>query len=248
MDNKIHTFSNGVMVYQKHLLDLQLERYAINNVHEPVEEEWFLYCINLCHHVDCTFLDVGAGIGYYSILALLQCHDMEVHAYEPNESLRQHLMDNIHLNNLDSSSIICHPEALADQCGERKFLHRDYSSVLLSDSNWFFDTITSFFISKRHHTQVTRVTTTTIDKEIGRLGKPIELMKIDVQGAELEVLLGAQASLYDNRIRHLMVGTHSGAIHKSCVKLLEKFPYRFLYNNDNVTGQPDGLIVAQAIV
>ena len=41
--------------------------------------------------------------------------------------------------------------------------------------------------------------TTTIDNEIGRLGKPIELMKIDVQGAELEVLLGAQASLYDNR-------------------------------------------------
>ncbi len=64
MERAIHTFDNGVRVYDDHLLDEQRERYRKHNVHEAEEENIF---VDLIHRIPANgcFVDVGAAIGYY---------------------------------------------------------------------------------------------------------------------------------------------------------------------------------------
>ena len=68
MERAIHTFDNGVRVYEDQLLDEQRARYERRNVHEAEEEEIFVDLIRRLPPDGC-FVDVGAAIGYYLILA-----------------------------------------------------------------------------------------------------------------------------------------------------------------------------------
>ena len=63
MERAIHTFENGVRVYEDQLLDEQRERYRKRNVHEAEEEEIFVELIRRLPADGC-FVDVGAAIGY----------------------------------------------------------------------------------------------------------------------------------------------------------------------------------------
>ena len=63
----IHTFDNGIKVYESHLTALQKERYEEINLHEPEEEKLFIDIINGIKE-NGIFVDIGAAIGYYSFL------------------------------------------------------------------------------------------------------------------------------------------------------------------------------------
>ena len=73
----IHVFDNGLKVYGAHLLQLQRERYLHHNIHEAEEEGIFLELIDELE-TGSTFVNVGAAIGYYVILAKLQRPDLRV--------------------------------------------------------------------------------------------------------------------------------------------------------------------------
>ena len=87
MARAIHTFDNGVRVYEDQLLEEQRARYRKRNVHEAEEEEIFVDLIRRLPPDGC-FVDVGAAIGYYLILARKLSPRLTIHGVEPLERHR----------------------------------------------------------------------------------------------------------------------------------------------------------------
>ena len=141
-----------------------------------------------------TFWDVGANIGYYSILGSKVNEHLIVQAFEPSMGPMFYLSENSKLNKV-SDRIHAHPFALSDRTGDI-----DFYQVFNSK----FPTILN--LSGEHNTgakkeipsKKIRVTAKRIN-EIRRQTKPIDLLKIDVEGAEMAVLQGGLETIKNDR-------------------------------------------------
>jgi FkbM family methyltransferase len=231
----IHTFDNGVKIHRRHLLDVQIERYKQINLHEPEEERWIeklVEAIGKGRSDDGgddggggggVFMDVGAAVGYYCFLVHLLDPTIELHAFEPMETNRQHLAQNAKLNGIESINV--HPEAVSSRVGSANLAGEHYVARL-----------------DPRNPGVT-VPTTTIDAFQESLGTPIDLVKIDIQGGETDALMGAVRSLRDRLVRNWIVGTHHPRIHQWCLDAFKHHGLRVLFESQQVAHQPDGLIV-----
>ncbi len=247
----VYTFDNGVKVHTHHLGPAQLQRYSQVNLHEPVEEEWFLKMLQGVDH-EAVFMDIGAAIGYYTILAKTNRSGLEVHAFEPLELHRAYLGENLKLNGIPSHEVVVRPEAISGEPGEAKLVPSRFASVLESEcapatagdgrQKRSSPSEQDSRSSKRRHT--TPVTTVPMDSVIDAIGKRISLVKVDVQGHETEVLRGADKAMQHHRVAAWIIGTHGKARHDECRRMLESAGYDILYAQLRVPNQPDGLIVA----
>jgi FkbM family methyltransferase len=132
-----------------------------------------------------TFVDGGANIGYFSLIAA-KCIGAEgrVHAFEPNSGNRTRLKANMELNALDSVVHI-HPNALSKVSCQLE-LHA-YTDRAANHGQ-----VTSF-PRAGHSTVVTKVDAVAID-EIRPEIRP-HVVKLDVEGAELFALQGMQETI-----------------------------------------------------
>ena len=83
-----------------------------------------------------------------------------------------------------------------------------------------------------------------LEKLISGIAQPISIAKLDIQGAELEVLQSSRSLLADGCVRNWIVGTHSAAIHAALVDLLSK-DHEILFEEQAPEDQPDGVIIAK---
>src|SRR5450432_1643062 len=104
MSRALHTFDNGVRVYDDHLLAEQRARYQKYNVHEAEEEELYVRLVRQLPRDGC-FVDVGAAIGYYVILARKLSSALTIHALEPLPRHREFLAENLALNGITNSDV-----------------------------------------------------------------------------------------------------------------------------------------------
>lgn len=250
-DSNIHSFDNGIQVYKKHLIPEQIARYQVNNLHEPVEEAVFTEILQDAPASDSIFIDIGAAVGYYSILAKQLQPDLIIHAFEPLKRHRNYFTDNLHLNRVDMSNIAIHADAISKTVGEQYFADHHYGSTLSNVKNVTLRsrlkrTVKQWLGMKNKRPVLKQVKTITLDSFIANLNQPIHLVKMDVQGFELDVLAGAKQSLHSNRVRNWIVGTHSDAIHAECIQLFKQHEYQITYDEQQVDHQPDGLVVARA--
>jgi FkbM family methyltransferase len=251
MVRAIHTFDNGVRVYQEQLLEEQLRRYQKRNVHEAEEEEIFVELIRRLPADGC-FVDVGAAIGYYLILAHKLAPDLAIHGLEPLERHRRFLAENLVLNGISTNELVIHAEGLAASEGNSAFDDRGYSSRLAADS---FSVRRKRFLSKiglrRKRDKVVNIATITLDTFVGQIGRPIDLLQMDVQGLEVEVLKGARESLKTGAVKTLLIGTHGRAhgltLHQECRDLLLRNGYTIEVDLPDPKEQPDGILVASRL-
>ena len=133
-----------------------------------------------------TFLDVGAHIGYYTLIAArLVGAAGRVHSFEPGKEMRAHLAANVARNDLHNVEI--HPEALAEQTGEVGF----YPSALAGNQG-----ISSIVGSGDGRAAPVTVPSLSLDDLAARIGgRRIDFLKMDVEGAELQVIQGGQRLL-----------------------------------------------------
>ncbi|MEN6400784.1 MAG: FkbM family methyltransferase [Armatimonadia bacterium] len=135
----------------------------------------------------CAFVDVGANIGYYTLLASKVLKHGAVFAYEPMPSTFEWLERNIRLNKC--RNVESFPIAVSDQVGETT-IHLFASDSFASASQfqaWRSDTVESV-----------RVPTTTLDSHLlPRLPRvPADmLMKVDAEGGEFAIFRGAEQLL-----------------------------------------------------
>ena len=254
MDRAIHTFENGVRVFEDHLLEGQRTRYRKRNVHEADEEEIFVNLIQRLPANAC-FVDVGAAIGYYLILARKLAPGLSIHGVEPLARHRRFLADNLRLNGLSENDFIIHSEGLSSNEGEATFFDRGYSSRLgmrnpqetVHLSTRWKNLLERLGLRKSRDVCF-KIATITLDKFVSRVGRPIDLLQMDVQGLETEVLRGGMSSLESGRVKTFLIGTHGRArgltIHDDCREILEAHNYLIEIDNPAPADQPDGILVA----
>jgi FkbM family methyltransferase len=151
---------------------------AVWTIYDGVHEwEELQFCLGYLRPGD-HFVDVGANVGVFSTLVGTRIPGVRITAIEPFPPVRADLEANLALNDLDISVV---GSAVSDAAGEATFevLDRDVLNRLAPDGAGGGGGIT--------------VPVTTLDQLVG--DDPPALVKIDVEGAELSVMRGAETLL-----------------------------------------------------
>ncbi|WP_298333820.1 FkbM family methyltransferase [Asticcacaulis sp.] len=228
-----YTFSNGIRLYRDTMLDQQIERYGQPgnpNLHEPDEEHWFTTLLAECRPT-AVFADVGAGVGYYSLLAHRLCPTSRLVALEPLPAHAQAIRDHLHLNGIPADRLSLIEEAVAPSAGEASFYAAHYGSHLAQPG------ATASFPS-------IAVRCLTLNDLVDRIGSTIDLMKVDIQGLEAEILRSAPDLLAAGKVSRFIIGTYGQGLHRSVRDLIAPW-YDIRHDDPTPPFQPDGLIVAQ---
>lgn len=229
MEKKIHTFNNGVKVFDDHLIPKQRERYAKHNVHEAEEENFFVSIIRQIPPDGC-YVDIGCAIGYYPLLAKKLSPHLTIHAFEPLARHRQYFHENIALNELSVSDFLIHKEGISSNNGEARFVDSAYGS--------------SLYRPGVKQEKIQTIQTRTLDSFTDEIGRPIDLCQMDVQGFEVDVLRGAEQVLKNNLVKVFLIGTHSPALHQGCIDILKTHGYAIDVDLYDTKEQPDGILIA----
>jgi FkbM family methyltransferase len=129
-------------------------------------------------------VDLGANIGVFAIYAALGASRARVYAYEASPSLYRLLRENVRLNDREHS-IACYQCAVAGEAADRE--------LYLEGADVFFPTLVPPAAGAAARVQVR---CTTLDEILARQGlAQVDLLKIDIEGAEYEVLYGAGDAL-----------------------------------------------------
>lgn len=137
------------------------------------------------------FIDVGAGLGDFSLIAASKITKGHIFAFEPNQKAADQFKQNIALNHIEKR-ITLSTEAIADKDGWVYF-NANQTTELSQIVN-----------SKGNH--ALRVKSTTLDSFCKKNKvSQISLLKIDVEGAELRVLRGCQNLLKKGLIKKILL-------------------------------------------
>ena len=163
--------------------------------HGPRDAPVFLFLeifANRCYsrlappRVDGAIVDIGANIGAFTLDAAARYRDAPIHAYEPDPVSREVLQRNVNANGLDRRVTIW-PDAVAAADGTLEF-HQSGASLESGSHAASGSTI--------------RVPAVSLATVVSRLGGAAGLMKIDAEGAEVEML----ESVADAPPAHHIVG------------------------------------------
>ncbi len=137
-----------------------------------------------------VYVDVGANIGDTTVIAAAYTKG-KIYSFEPSPVAYPRLLENIALNGL-TSQIIAERQILTDHTGIVMFEEMGTSETSHINP------------SKNNHGLRIKSTTLDVYAKIHHL-KIIDLIKIDVEGAEMLVLKGAERLLKEHQIKHLFL-------------------------------------------
>lgn len=171
-----------------------------------------------------TFIDVGANQGEYSLWAARKVGDQgKVVAFEPMPQLFGQLKENILLNKSFQKSVTPVQLGLSDKKGEVIL----YAS---EDSNEGTNTI---FNTDKFSIELGKIQLDTLDQQLKELNlNEVNFLKVDVEGAELQVLRGALDTLKKHRPTLLLeinkdACIAGGYLPEDILELLKPFKYTF---------------------
>jgi FkbM family methyltransferase len=158
---------------------------------ETVEVESYRAFANEVAPGDVIY-DVGAHFGTYTLIAVARGGPRtRVVAYEPCDLTRQYLTRHLRWNGAERQ-VLVRPVCCGNREGPATFFHRPDRPEGING------------LLPQEGLTPTTVTMTTIDREVDDLDLVPALIKIDVEGAELDVLQGAACVLDAHRPRVLL--------------------------------------------
>jgi FkbM family methyltransferase len=167
-----------------------------------------------------TFYDVGGNAGYFSFIASTVITRGQILAFEPMATniaiFQEHLRRNS--RRAGTSRITLIPCAVADREKTVQFTN----DPVLTGSNTYVD---SQFLNPT--VEKIDVKCVSIDGLVASGSPAPDVIKIDVEGAEFDVLLGAEQTLHTHR-PHLLLATHDvhvPGIDRQCVNFLKGLGY-----------------------
>lgn len=127
--------------------------------------------------------DVGAHVGVWSLLAARRNPAARIHAFEPSPATVQRLSHHVRLNG--ASKIVVNPVAVGAEPGLQPFF-----AVPLQNTG------ASSFYARRPDQTATSVPVVTLDAYVARERlERVDVIKVDVEGAEMLVFEGARRLL-----------------------------------------------------
>ncbi|MEG4013533.1 MULTISPECIES: FkbM family methyltransferase [unclassified Microcoleus] len=174
-----------------------------------------------------TVFDIGANVGGWTEEVLNAVSDIEVHLFEAVPKIYQELIKNISSKN-PSGKLIPNNCAVSKTDGLAKICYYPDAPQWSTIYRRGFDVESTYRLQPP---QSVEVLATTIDGYCNRLGiKRINFLKIDVEGAELDVLSGAINLLKSGRIDYIQFeygGTYldAGTTLEQIFALLSQYRY-----------------------
>jgi FkbM family methyltransferase len=126
-NDEIYVFGNGLRVYRCDLITDQEERYSAPgnpNLHEPVEESLILETFEKEMPWNPVFLDIGARIGYYSMLIKSRWPRARVIAVEALPRHALCIRSNLRLNDIPVNAVEIQEIAVAENDGRAPIARR----------------------------------------------------------------------------------------------------------------------------
>lgn len=167
--------------------------------------------------------DLGAHVGFYTLLAsVLVGETGRVFAFEPLPNNLNYLKQHLSLNSITNVQVI--EAAVSDRTGVATFDIHDSS-----------------FQGHLSTTGQLQVKTVSLDDWIakGKIPSP-DYMKIDVEGAEMDVLVGARELLQRSHPK-IALATHSDELRYDCCQFLKTLGYQLQPINAHSIEETDEL-------
>jgi FkbM family methyltransferase len=211
--------------------------YLVNEYEDPeVLNEFFSWL-----KADSVLYDIGANSGYYALLAAQQISGGKIFSFEPLPANAAMFKDHIRLNQskLPGNVIQLQEIAISDREGEISF--SDDGAI---EGNTYVSTASRFQQAKSK----IMVKITSIDTLVDNGLHPPDVIKIDVEGAEFDVLVGARKVLQKIKPRILLAthDCHLPGVKDRCIMLLQEMGYSLRhtgYFNKYADGHDDYIAV-----
>lgn len=182
-------------------------------------------------NADTVFYDLGGNVGYYAFIANQYISKGKIYSFEPMaaniEIFKQHLQ--LNAKRMQHNNIELLPYAVSDREKEVAFSNNDKAIEGNTYVNSKVESVSSKSLLIKCYS---------VDGLL-RLGyKKPDLIKIDVEGAEYDVLQGAMETLVQYK-PNILLATHDchlPGVQKLCVDLLKGLGYQLtLLSNENKT-------------
>jgi FkbM family methyltransferase len=205
----------------------------------PSSFEYTTIFKELIKKIDC-FYDIGANIGYYTLLACAENNEIKVYSFEPATGAYTYLKKNISLNNFDHR-VVLEKFALTDSNQNMTF------HEVINDKYRF----TKHILSGESHastkelsreTQSYEVSGITLDEYYSQVNsRPPGLIKIDTEGSEYNILKGGEEVIsthYPIIICEILYDFNEEKIES----IMNQFDYEFYMFKENRLVKTDTLI------
>ena len=178
------------------------------------------YLTNYIPKCGDVVIDAGAYVGVITlIMSKLVGERGKVISFEPDPLNYENLLENIKKHSL--KNIIPINKGLMNKSGKMDF----YSNRGVSSS----------YIKPDNYNNPIKIKTTTLDYELKKLRiHKINFLKVDVEGAEIDLLKGAEKTLKNNNVNISVASYHVVNGEKTCFKvrdLLNSFGYKTKIGN-----------------
>ena len=177
-----------------------------------------------------VFYDIGANIGYYSLLAEMENPEIKVVAFEPASGPLFYLKENVQLNNFKNISI--EDVALSEKNGKIKFYEIRNKKYRYLEHNLAGESNAGSKTTNRNFVPI-QVKTETLDSYIKIANEEtVDLIKMDTEGTEHLILEQSQAVLRDMRPL-IICETLFDTIESDLEIIFQKYGYEF-YNHTEI--------------
>lgn len=148
---------------------------------------------------ESIFMDVGANIGAFSLIAAAVARKGQVHAFEPSKRLYDHLSDNIKINNF--ANVTINNIGIFNEITEKTLHHPKGSGIVNAGAASLF----ADNVKTADSVESERISLITLDSYVRSKNLTrVDLIKIDIEGAEMAALQGARETLNQFRPHVLM--------------------------------------------
>jgi FkbM family methyltransferase len=187
---------------------------------------------------DAVLYDIGSNIGYYSFIACRYISTGKIYAFEPmpfNTDLFKELQ---RINKVNNAAIVYNEYAISDATKKLTFT----TDALMAESNTYVNAAASA-------ANIT-VQCFSIDDLVHQNFLPPTVLKIDVEGAEYDVLCGAAATIATYK-PNILIATHDcivPGIKAQCCNFLQQQGYVLQhtgYANKTMPGLDDYIAIHQ---
>ena len=150
---------------------------------------------------DGVFLDVGANIGLISFFVKKLFPELKIYSFEPGETVSTCFAQTIALNKLENIELV--KKGVSDKSGTAEFFIDPKSTGGSS-------------LTRKHHEKnnknIERIELISLDDFISSTGVVPQLLKVDVEGHENKVLLGAQKLIRDHKPTIIIEADHKNML------------------------------------
>ena len=206
--------------------DYVQRRYRSDWVEDSGEPKFFLSVIE---DIDGDFIDIGANVGFYSLLFVSKTNNQS-YAFEPLSKNIEKFKRNIDLNEINNIEIF--PYGLSDSYHETEIYYREDNMGAASET---MKEKYKYFINDVK----TEITQFKPLDELKSNFSNIGLVKIDVEGAELDVLRGAEEFIQSQK-PGILIEIHPVVLKDRNQSVNELLSYINSLGYDDIVTFPEG--------